>query len=129
MNISIILNGCGIAKVNVGVHFKSTEECPRSCKTESGYVQPQHLCKKNCGSSDGTIMVYLDGKKIGETSDKISRQHKPKYETKVIEFEFHHGSKIEFILTAKINSGSTGNYGAAIKFNSFKNNECFSKCE
>ena len=74
-------------------------------------------------------MVYLDGKKIGETSDKIGTKHKPKKETKVIEFKFHHGSKIEFILTAKINSGGTGNYGAAIKFKSFKINECFSKCE
>ena len=123
MNISIILNGCGIAKVNVGVHFK--EECPHS----SSCSKPPRRCEKNCGSSDGTIMVYLDGKKIGETSDKIDRKHVPKEETKVIEFKFHHGSKIEFILTAKINSGSTGNYGAAIKFNSFKNNECFSKCE
>ena len=117
MNISTILNGCGIARVHVGVYFKSYHECRHECRRRC-----------DCGSSHGTIMVNLDGKKIGETSDEISTKNKPKEETKVIEFKFHHGSKIEFILTAKINSGSNGSYGAAIKFKSFKIDECFSKC-
>ena len=89
--------------------------------------------KTTCGSSNATIMVNLDGKEIGEIVH-VAKTTTPKEKSKVFELKFHQGSKIEFLLAAKIINGHDSNgkpngYGAAIKFKSFKIDQCFSKCE
>ena len=89
--------------------------------------------KTTCGSSNATIMVNLDGKEIGEIVH-VANTKTPKEKSKVFELKFHQGSKIEFLLAAKIINGHDSNgqpngYGAAIKFKSFKIDQCFSKCE
>ena len=102
------------------------------------YVFP----KTTCGSSNATIMVNLDGKEIGEIVHVAIKprlggakyNYTPKEKSKVFELKFHQGSKIEFLLAAKIINGHDSNgkpngYGAAIKFKSFKIDQCFSKCE
>ena len=88
----------------------------------------------DCGRSNGTIKVNLDGKNIAETFDERGILHESLDEkTKLIDFKFHHGSKIQFNLTASIRPGNNDgvmlSYGAAIKFYSFKIDQCFSKCE
>ena len=78
-------------------------------------------------------MVNLDGKEIGEIVH-VAKTKTPEEKSKVFELKFHQGSKIEFLLAAKIINGHDSNgkpngYGAAIKFKSFKIDQCFSKCE
>ena len=88
-----------------------------------------------CGSSNATIMMNLGGKKIGEIAANKTPKEKIGGKSKVFGFKFHHGSKIEFLLAAKIINGydhskdKPHGYGAGIKFGSFKIDECFSKCE
>ena len=89
----------------------------------------------DCGVSEVTIKVTLDGKGIGEISDgrggmKYGKNKEIKF--KEIEFKFHPGSKIEFLLTTteigpKIQKLSK--YGVAIKFKTFQIVECSSKCD
>ena len=116
MPISTILKGCGRAKVDVGVYF-------------NGYDQFEECDYTSCTTVRGTTLVYLNGKKIGEitTTDEKGNENKSKEETEVIEFTFHHGSKIEFLLSKIIDNYSSNVPG--IKFKSFKIVECFSKCE
>ena len=55
MAISTTLNGCGVGKVHFGPYF---HECP-----------PPKNNTADCGVSEVTIKVTLDGKGIGEISD------------------------------------------------------------
>ena len=89
--------------------------------------------RDTCGSSNVTIILNLDGKKVGEIGDFVEKKWQYA-KTKLFEFKFHDKSKIEFLLAAKIINGHDSNgkpngYGAAIKFKSFKIDQCFSKCE
>ena len=60
MPISTILNGCGKAKIDVGVYFNGRNiENPNLCGTDYD----------SCEESYGTLLVYLDGEKIGEITN------------------------------------------------------------
>ena len=114
-SLSTILNGCGRAKIDVGIYFIAYSKL-FVCHDET---------YKSCYDSFGTILVNLDGKKIGNLSLR-DEEFKPKEETKVLEFTFHQGSKFELLLGQKVHPVSN-NY-PSFKFKSF-NIECFSKCE
>ena len=88
--------------------------------------------RDTCGSSNVTIILNLDGKKVGEIGDFVEKKWQYA-KTKLFEFKFHDKSKIEFLLAAKIEWGKGGtnnqSFGAAIKVRNFEIDKCFSKCE
>ena len=116
-SLSTILNGCGRAKIDVGIYFdKSDGKCGE-------FEGPSETCEV----SHGIISVNLNGKEIGSLKLEDSN-YRPENETKVLEFTFHHGSKFEFLLSKRLNEMYAPN-NPTFKFNSFKFIECFSKCE
>ena len=116
MTISTILNGCGAGKVHFGPYFHECNEMGEG---------------DDCGASQVTIKVNLDGKTIEEISDRrgVLPKDDETLKSKKAEFKFHPGSKIEFLITTTTKNGERNIFGAAIKFYFFQIVECSSKCE
>ena len=115
MTIGTILNGCGTGKVHFGPYFHECNEMGEG---------------DDCGVSQVTIKVNLDGKTIEEISDgRGGLKDNKNLKLKKAEFKFHPGSKIEFLITTTTKNGERNHYGAAIKFYVFQIVECSSKCE